>query len=34
MSADKLKDADDLKAVFAYKTGVDDFPDGNLQSAA
>ena len=26
MSADKLKDADDLKAVFAYKTGVDDFP--------
>ena len=26
LSADKLKDADDLKAVFAYKTGVDDFP--------
>lgn len=26
MSAEKLKDADRLKAVFAYKTGVDDFP--------
>ena len=26
MSADKLKSANRLKAVFAYKTGVDDFP--------
>lgn len=26
MSAEKLDDADSLKAVFAYKTGVDDFP--------
>lgn len=26
MPADKLKEADRLKAVFAYKTGVDDFP--------
>lgn len=26
LGADKLKGADNLKAVFAYKTGVDDFP--------
>lgn len=30
MSAEKLKTADKLKAVFAYKTGVDDFPVAEL----
>ena len=31
LSADKLKDANKLKYIFAYKTGVDDFPLSDLE---
>lgn len=32
LQAEKLKTADKLRAVFAYKTGVDDFPLGELSA--